>query len=658
MHARTWATVLAAVTATAMPSARAELAFFPLGDLPGGLTNSVAQGVSANGLVVVGTSASATGLTAFAWTQAGGLTALPMLTGGTGATAYAASANGSLIVGSSDSASGQQACIWSNGLVTGLGDLADGIFQSEARDVSDDGTVIVGYATSASGREAFRWTGGVLTGLGDLAGGSYQSEAHAVTPDGAQVTGYGTAASQSVITWTAGGGLQNYYSGGGAYGISADGGQRVGYINATFVVQGGIHTIYYRRATRWNGGSANVLGPESSGQSVDSTFYGMTPDAAIAVGTFKNSSGPYYAVSHDAFNGVRNIKDVLTGAGLDLTGWTLTAATAISDDGSVVVGYGTNPAGQTEAWVVTGYGLDLTLRWIGNNAHWPANDSLTAADSLWMNIDCKDLGVAVTGVVVYTTDRGLTWTNAPLTKGTPGADYDHFYQNLGSFPAGTTIRYSLAVEDADGAQLWDNNQGRDYYAVVSPGFTGPVQWVSNDVANGTTAHSVSNRSPAAPPSLALTGIAADGAHLLARELSPNYPYTLESSAGLGSWSNALAIQPAGTNSALTVTNAGPVAFYRLKAAATSSYVVITREVWPQDSGKAARVGYSIAGGDWKAADMRYAGTVGNNDVWQHTLGPVAPGSLVTYFIEVISASGGGFSYFDNNGNSNYTILVP
>ncbi len=658
MHARTWAILLVIATAATLRPVRAELAFFPLGDLPGGLTNSAAYGVSANGGVVVGTSASATGMTAFAWTEVGGLTALPMLVGGTGATAYAVSANGALIVGSSYSASGQQACIWSNGLVTGLGDLADGIFQSEARDVSDDGTVIVGYATSASGREAFRWTGGVLTGLGDLAGGSYQSEAHAVTPDGSQVTGYGTAASQSIFTWTAGGGMQNYYSGGGAYGISADGGQRVGYINASFVVQGGVHTIYYHRATRWNAGVATVIGPESTGQDSDSFFYGMTPDTTLAVGMFRNTAGPYYAVSHDAFNGVRNLKDVLTGAGIDMTGWTLTAATAISADGSVIVGYGTNPSGQQEAWVIKGYSLGLTLRWIGNNAHWPANDSLTAADSLWMNIDGKDLGVAVTGVVVYSKDRGLTWTNAPLTKGTPGADYDHFYQNLGAFPAGTTIRYSLAIEDAEGNQLWDNNQGRDYYAVVSPGFTGPVEWIGNDINNGTTAHSVSNRSPATPPSLALTGIAADGAHLLARELSPNYPYTLESSTGLGAWSNALAIQPSGTNSMLTVTNAEPVAFYRLQAAATSSYVVITRETWPQDSGKSARVGYSIAGGTWQTSEMRLAGQAGNNDVWQLTVGPVPPGASVTYYIEVISAAGGGFSHFDNNGNSNYTLTVP
>ena len=36
--------------------------------------------------------------------------------------------------------------------------------------------------------------------------------------------------------------------------------------------------------------------------------------------------------------------------GLDLSGWTLTRGTGISADGTTIVGIGTNPAGQTEAW--------------------------------------------------------------------------------------------------------------------------------------------------------------------------------------------------------------------------------------------------------------------------------------------------------------------
>jgi hypothetical protein len=51
---------------------------------------------------------------------------------------------------------------------------------------------------------------------------------------------------------------------------------------------------------------------------------------------------------------MRNLRDVLTSDyGLDVTGWNLTVAAAISDDGQTIVGYGLNPAGNPEGWVAT-----------------------------------------------------------------------------------------------------------------------------------------------------------------------------------------------------------------------------------------------------------------------------------------------------------------
>jgi hypothetical protein len=45
-----------------------------------------------------------------------------------------------------------------------------------------------------------------------------------------------------------------------------------------------------------------------------------------------------------------NLRDEFVALGLDLSGWTLTAATGVSDDGSVIVGRGINPSGDPEAW--------------------------------------------------------------------------------------------------------------------------------------------------------------------------------------------------------------------------------------------------------------------------------------------------------------------
>ena len=51
-------------------------------------------------------------------------------------------------------------------------------------------------------------------------------------------------------------------------------------------------------------------------------------------------------------HGFRGIQDILENdGGLDLSGWTLNMAQAISDDKRTVAGYGTNPNGELEAWV-------------------------------------------------------------------------------------------------------------------------------------------------------------------------------------------------------------------------------------------------------------------------------------------------------------------
>ena len=51
---------------------------------------------------------------------------------------------------------------------------------------------------------------------------------------------------------------------------------------------------------------------------------------------------------------MRNLRDVLSGDfGLDLTGWQLIAASAITPDGRTIVGTGFNSDGNQEAWIAT-----------------------------------------------------------------------------------------------------------------------------------------------------------------------------------------------------------------------------------------------------------------------------------------------------------------
>ncbi|RYD24793.1 MAG: hypothetical protein EOP86_28145 [Verrucomicrobiaceae bacterium] len=98
-----------------------------LGDFAGGQTLSVANAVSWDGGVIAGSGTTDQGQRAFKWTQATGMTSLPLLTGGNHSTANAVSYDGGTIVGSIRTwdgvSSATNAVIWdSTGIVT-LGDF-------------------------------------------------------------------------------------------------------------------------------------------------------------------------------------------------------------------------------------------------------------------------------------------------------------------------------------------------------------------------------------------------------------------------------------------------------------------------------------------------------------------------------------------------------
>ena len=62
----------------------------------------------------------------------------------------------------------------------------------------------------------------------------------------------------------------------------------------------------------------------------------------------------YEAFIWDEIHGMRNLKNALVNEyRLDLNNWSLYEATAISHDGLTIVGYGKNPNGSAEAWIVT-----------------------------------------------------------------------------------------------------------------------------------------------------------------------------------------------------------------------------------------------------------------------------------------------------------------
>ena len=99
-----------------------------LGYLSGG-NYSIAQGISGDGLTVVGYASNVTcNVEAFRWTQGTGMQGLGVLAGGTTSFGSAVNADGSVIAGYSDDASGNvQAIRWTQSTgMQGLGYLAGG----------------------------------------------------------------------------------------------------------------------------------------------------------------------------------------------------------------------------------------------------------------------------------------------------------------------------------------------------------------------------------------------------------------------------------------------------------------------------------------------------------------------------------------------------
>ncbi len=269
-------------------------------------------------------------------------------------------------MGGASSVSGREAFRWtSTGGLIGIGDLSGGSFESEAWGVSSDGQVIVGHGSSSSGLEAFRWTqGGGMIGLGDLSGGNFLSGARGVSSDGAVVVGFSSSTSSwesyedftEAFRWTNNGGMVGLgdLPGGNfdswATAVSSDGQVIVG---AGSSAASFASSEWAKEALLWTSDGSMVGLGDLPGGYFDSTAAAVSSDGSAVVGWSSTDEGPE-AFIWDSIHGMRNLKGVLVNqCGLNLTGWMLRDATGISADGLTIVGVGSSPNGDTEAWIAT-----------------------------------------------------------------------------------------------------------------------------------------------------------------------------------------------------------------------------------------------------------------------------------------------------------------
>ena len=352
-----WA-VLAALSAVLASTATADPSFQGLGDLPGGDFHSAAYAVTADGSTVVGRAYAGSVQQPFRWTQQDGMVGLPATPGGS---AQDVSADGAVVVGYQVSGPWGQSVRWNQaGEMAGLGDLPSGWWFSYAVGVSADGTVVAGYGS----QQAYRWTQETgMVPLGHLRPTSVYTSALAISGDGAVIVGggqsdymYPEGSHWEAWRWTAETGLEGLGDlPGGAFNscamdVTPDGSVIVGYGG----VPPGSDPGHDLQAFRWTA-TEGMVGLVGDGV-LSSNGRAVSADGSKVVGHADWGSG-YRAFVWDAASGIRDLGNVLINDyRLDLTGWTLVEAIGISADGKVIVGYGTNPSGQTEAWMADLHG--------------------------------------------------------------------------------------------------------------------------------------------------------------------------------------------------------------------------------------------------------------------------------------------------------------
>lgn len=162
------------------------------------------------------------------------------------------------------------------------------------------------------------------------------SIAYGTSGDGSVIVGYEEENNHIGWFWTAGTGTQPLVQPPAGFGnyfgvdVSTDGKVIVGY-------------TYDGYAIRWSGASYAQY------QTTPNSAYAATnQDGTASVGTLTTAANTTVAAIWDANGNVHQVTDYLPTS--NLSGWTLTEATGISDDGKVVVGNGLY-SGQSQGWI-------------------------------------------------------------------------------------------------------------------------------------------------------------------------------------------------------------------------------------------------------------------------------------------------------------------
>lgn len=326
---------------------------FTLVGVPSTATRTTGEGVSADGHYAAGSSDRSDGYKAgWYWTPEGGRVDIQGPGLPTNTNAHGISPEAGWMVGDAGVGGTGPTTAYRYNRLTGamqtLGNIA-----SHPRSLSTDASIgastVVGYHETVGGilnRQAFRWTeSGGMQLLGSLPGDFY-SEAAAVNADGTRIVGVSGTTNGNAFLWTAGMGMTVLPrvpggSYGRALGINTTGDLIVGYWGLT-----GTSTTL---AVRWRDGI-----PENLGTAVGYTrslATAISDDGSVIVGEVSTGSVSTAGIWTPSTGWLR-LQDYMQSIGVVIpAGMNLQIANGISADGRTIVG--TSFSGHGEGFVIT-----------------------------------------------------------------------------------------------------------------------------------------------------------------------------------------------------------------------------------------------------------------------------------------------------------------
>jgi probable HAF family extracellular repeat protein len=327
----------------------ARASFQGLGQMPGACCGTYASGISGDGSTIVGdayVALNSSKTEAYRWTAPGGYQLLGDLgSADTGSAAYATSFDGAVVVG--------DAPVGTNSFGAFRWTAAQGMKplpMNDAFAVTDDGSMV-------AGDNAWWRTSGQTGTFGSCGDAPISLSMGDLSADGSVAAGFGPFGTPfmgdhiNAYRATPTGNCQNidgHSRNSDAGGISADGQVIVGEMQI-----GGPY-----QAFRWTASTGPVvLGDLGGGLSrADAT----NRDGSVVVGhsLTSGSTGSAHAFIWTATCGMQDLQAMLKNQGARIpNGWTLQIATDISEDGTVIAGYGISPpppgskfGGPTEPW--------------------------------------------------------------------------------------------------------------------------------------------------------------------------------------------------------------------------------------------------------------------------------------------------------------------